>query len=85
MLVNSSEKDHAMVMQEALRRAVKNLPDQDLLKRSMIIRNFLGQTKMGLARNVFVSEDQGLMCVDTKVSSPWQVLHGHEQAVEFPQ
>ena len=72
-------------MQEALRRAVKNLTDPDLSKRSMIIRNFLGRTKIGPVRNVFVSEDQGLVCVDTKCRHSGMVLHGHEQAVEFPQ
>ena len=48
-----------------------------------MIRNILGTIKVGPVLHVFVSEDQGLLCIDVEVSSHCMILHGYEKAVEL--
>ena len=67
MWVNSSERERfVMLVDEALRRIAKHVEG------SRVTRNIPGRTKIGPVLDVFVSEDQGLMCIDIELSSPVQ-------------
>ena len=59
-----------MLVDEALRRIANNLPKH--VEGSRVTRNIPGRTKIGPVLDVFVSEDQGLMCIDIELSSPVQ-------------
>ena len=69
MWVNSSERERfVMLVDEALRRITNNLPKH--VEGSRVTRNIPGRTKIGPVLDVFVSEDQGLMCIEIELSSP---------------
>ena len=64
---------YAMLMEEALRCSAKTLPNQDLSKDPWWYRSH---------STVFVSEDQGLMCIDIAgycmdTLRPWSYANGH--------
>ena len=70
MLVISSKQDQcAMLMEEALRRIANHFPNQDLSK-DLMVRKFFGRAKICSVLDVFVSDDQGFMCIDIEASSP---------------
>ena len=64
-----------MLKKKGLYRLARKLQTNRSIEGAMMLNILTEKDKIGPVIDVFVSEDEGLMCVETKEPSPWRLAN----------